>query len=97
MPLKILPPARDDLNGIREYIAKDNPIRALSLVEELEQACYQLADMPKSAPRRPMLGPDIRMRPVGNYIIYYRPVSDGVEIIRVIHAARDSGAQNFYQ
>jgi toxin ParE1/3/4 len=31
----------------------------------------------------------LRSFPVGNYVIFYREVSEGIEIIRVLHGARD--------
>lgn len=30
----------------------------------------------------------LRMFPVGNYLILYREIDDGAEILRVIHGAR---------
>ena len=57
--------------------------------QELREKCRVLAEMPKSAPARPELGEDIRSRPAGNYVIYYRPVSGGVEIIRILHGRRE--------
>ena len=41
---------------------------------------------------RPELAADLRSFPVGNYIIFYRPIEDGVEIVRVLSGARDIDA-----
>lgn len=95
MRYKVLSAAQEDPASIREYIAEDDPVRALTFVQELRDACQSLAEMPRSAPKRPQLGPNIRMRPVGNYNIYYRPVADGIEILRVLHAARDVDSDAF--
>jgi toxin ParE1/3/4 len=27
--------------------------------------------------------------PLGNYIIFYRPIDDGIEVVRILHGARD--------
>jgi len=78
---KFRPAAEEDLESIADYIAEDNPSRAVTFIQEIREKCRLLAEMPKSAPARPELGPDIRSRPVGNYVIYYRPLSDGAEII----------------
>lgn len=83
------PAAEEDLESIADYIAEDNPSRAVTFVQELRKKCRLLAEMPKSAPARPELGSNIRSRPTGNYVIYYRPVSDGIEIIRILHGRRD--------
>jgi toxin ParE1/3/4 len=41
---------------------------------------------------RPELAPDLRSFPVGSYLIFYQPLDDGIEIIRIISAARDVDA-----
>ena len=86
---ELRPAAEEDLESIADYTAEDNPSRAVTFVQELREKCRVLAEMPKSAPARPELGEDIRSRPAGNYVIYYRPVSGGVEIIRILHGRRE--------
>ncbi|MCC7382255.1 MAG: type II toxin-antitoxin system RelE/ParE family toxin [Deltaproteobacteria bacterium] len=49
----------------------------------------------KDAPHgrsREELGPSIHSFPVGDYIIFYRPVKGGIEIARILHGARDIDA-----
>jgi toxin ParE1/3/4 len=31
----------------------------------------------------------LRCHPAGNYVIYYREMKNGIEIVRVLHGARD--------
>jgi len=38
---------------------------------------------------REELFPGLRSHPFGRYVIFYMPLSDGVDVIRVIHSARD--------
>jgi toxin ParE1/3/4 len=38
---------------------------------------------------RPELAPNLRSFPVGQYVIFYLPLAKGVEIVRVLHGARD--------
>ena len=38
---------------------------------------------------RPGIAPELRYFTVGKYLILYRTVPDGVQIVRVIHGARD--------
>jgi toxin ParE1/3/4 len=38
---------------------------------------------------RPELRPDLRSFPYGAYLILYRAIDDGAEIVRVVHAARN--------
>jgi toxin ParE1/3/4 len=39
--------------------------------------------------RRDELVTNVRSFPVGNYLIFYRPVNQGIEVLRVLHGARD--------
>jgi toxin ParE1/3/4 len=48
-----------------------------------------LADFPGMGAMREDLGPSIRTFPVGNYLIIYRPMKSGIELLRVVHGARD--------
>ena len=41
------------------------------------------------------IAPGIRFIPTGNYLIFYRVVTDGVEIARILHGARDIGTEFF--
>ena len=48
-----------------------------------------LAQSPFIGKARDELGPKIRSFPIGNYVLFYQPIEDGIEIIRVLHGARD--------
>jgi len=48
-----------------------------------------LAANPLAGRTRDDLAPKIRSFPVGNYIIFYLPLSDGVEVVRVLHGRQD--------
>ena len=43
------------------------------------------------AKRSDSLDSDVRQFPVKayNYVVYFRPVSDGIELVRVLHGSRD--------
>jgi toxin ParE1/3/4 len=81
--------AVDDLDDIAEYIARDNPQRALSFVDELQQRCEQLTRFPAAAPLRPDIAEEIRMVPFGRYLILYSIAGDHLLIERIVHGARD--------
>ena len=81
--------AADDLDDIAAYIARDNPRRALSFVDELRQRCVQITTFPDAAPLRPDIAEGIRMVPFGRYLILYSAGNDHVLIERVLHGARD--------
>ncbi|MEO2034941.1 MAG: type II toxin-antitoxin system RelE/ParE family toxin [Planctomycetaceae bacterium] len=81
--------AMDDIVGIWAYIAADNPAAADQLLERISDRCQSYAHQPEIGERRVELGHDIRCFSVGLYVIYYRPATDGVEVVRVLHGARD--------
>jgi toxin ParE1/3/4 len=40
---------------------------------------------------RPELVPKLRSFPVGEYVVFYRSIRDGIEVVRVLNGARDIG------
>jgi plasmid stabilization system protein ParE len=82
--------AESDLEAIGDWIAKDNPGRAMTFVRELRRSCVDIGPRPLGYPfvehRR---GEGIRRKVHGNYLIFYRVWLDAVEILRVLHGARD--------
>lgn len=81
--------ARSDLDEIWFYIAQDNPAAADRFIRALVSRFPTLASMPQVGRQREELSSRLRSFPVGNYIIFYRPIENGVEIARVLHGARD--------
>jgi len=59
------PLAEQDLEEIGDYIARDNPNRAVSFIREVRDRCAKITDNPRTAPLRPELGAGIRMFPSG--------------------------------
>ena len=51
--------------------------------------CGLLAENPKLGAARPDIAPEVRYLTVGNYLILYRELSNSVEIVRVLHGARN--------
>lgn len=88
-PVIFAPQAKKDLASIADYIAADNPHRAVSFIEELEERCIALAKAPHAPRRFPQLGADAHILPHQNYIILYRNRPTEVSIVRIIHGARD--------
>jgi toxin ParE1/3/4 len=82
--------AQADLVDIGDWIASDSPPHALRFVQALQAKCAAIAQMPLGfplVPRYEHLG--IRKRSHGRYLIFYRVSSDQIEILRVLHGARD--------
>ena len=83
--------AENDLLSIWQYIAEDNAQAANRLLLSIDEKCELLADNPKLGPARPDIAPDLRYFAVGSYLILYREISNSVEIVRVLHGARNLG------
>ena len=81
--------AEADLEAIGDYIANDNPKRALSFVRELRDRCRAIVDYPRAAPLRLELGKGVRMLVFRDYLIFYHHSKRQVIIERVLHGARD--------
>lgn len=92
MRVEFSPAAQFDLIEIASFIARDNPKRAYTYVDELEATCQLLSDHPELGPARSELGEGIRMQPHDRYLIFYRINSDHIRIERVLHGARDISA-----
>jgi toxin ParE1/3/4 len=88
-PLRISPRAAADLDEIGDYIARDNPERAHTFVEELCAACERACNNPEAYPLRPDIAADVRMAVHGRYLIFFRVLLSEVRIERVLHGARN--------
>lgn len=90
MPVIVkLPRAKSDLVEIWGYIADDNEGRADAFVDMIGQKLLTLASNPTMGRARDELAEGLRSFPVGRYVIFYRPIPKGVEIVRVLHGSRD--------
>lgn len=82
-------PAQHDIDDIWSFIAEHNETAANDVLDGILEACLTLAQFPGAGRRRPEWGSDVRAYPVGNLLVVYRHRIDVVEIVRVIHGARD--------
>ena len=93
MPIIVKRPrARIDLAEIWVNIAEDNVARADAFIETIDQKFHILSEQPKMGRLRDELEEGLRSFPVGRYIIFYLPLPQGIEIVRVLHGARDLDA-----
>jgi toxin ParE1/3/4 len=83
------PQAEADFDDIWWYIAQDNPDAADRLLDAIDERCNLLAQFPLVGTSRDELIPGLRSTPVGSYLVFYLPLDDGIEVLRVLHASRD--------
>ncbi|MBF0427639.1 MAG: type II toxin-antitoxin system RelE/ParE family toxin [Magnetococcales bacterium] len=79
---------RQDLLEIWEYIAKDSMIHAQAWTQRINAILTSLAAFPDLGRLRPEFDVDIRSYPVGNYLILYKEIPNGVLVVRVFHGKR---------
>lgn len=90
MRVRLTRRAEADLDGIAACIARDNPSRAATFVEELYEKCMTLADVPgvfPLIPRYEALG--VRRRVHRDYLILFTVTGETISVVRVLHGARD--------
>lgn len=86
------PLAEADLEDIWWYIAQDDPAAADRLLDHIEERCQTLAQFPLMGVSREALLPSLRSVAVGNYVVFYLPLADGIDIVRVLPGMRDLDA-----
>lgn len=84
------PIADADLLDIAMYIALDKPNAALQWVQTIREKCDLLASRPEMGEERRGYGvPGCRSSSVGNYVIFFRAIAQGIEVARIVHGSRD--------
>ena len=79
------------------FIARRQPEAARRFVAAAEDAVRKLASMPGMGAVRESTDPDLaglRQWPIErfrNFVIIYRPLRDGIVVVRVLHGAQDVG------
>jgi len=89
MQLRFRPAALKDLEDIYDFIADDNLARAGQFIDLIEEKCSDLAKNPLIGRLRPELKKDLRSFPVQRYLIFYWVKKNTVEVVHVLHGARD--------
>lgn len=89
------PLAATDLLDIWMFIARDSPRAATRVLRKIDEACATLSLFPGAGAERDDLAPGLRSFPVYRYLIFSRRRAEGIEVIRVLHGARNIDARYF--
>jgi toxin ParE1/3/4 len=81
--------ADEDLLEIWLYIAQNNIDAADRLLEKIDKKCQLLTDSPRVGVRRDDLALGVFCLIEGKYLIFYRIINETVEILRILHGARN--------
>jgi toxin ParE1/3/4 len=85
------PLARRDLKEIGAYLARESRSRdvATRFLDRISKKCDVYATQPELGAACPDLGAEVRRFSVGNYVVFFRPLPDGIELLRILHGGRD--------
>lgn len=80
--------AEEDIAGILDFIAEDDPYAALSFYEDLLRLFERLGEHPKIGRERNEIAHGIQSIPTSRYVVYFEQ-ENSVEIIRALHSAME--------
>ena len=92
LAIVLTPRANADLGEIWMFIAADNPAQADDFIDLIDAKFQNLSRQPGLGRRREELVGGLRSFPVGRYVIFYLQVQDCLQIVRILHGARDLDA-----
>jgi plasmid stabilization system protein ParE len=78
-----------DLEEIADWIAEDNPRRAVSFIQEIRAEFGRIGLQPLLYQLRPEIAKDARLAVVGSYVILFRIAGKNVFIERVAFGGRN--------
>ncbi len=86
------PLAAADILDIWDHIAEDSIEQADRWVDKLDEKFGLIATQPLMGRARDEIAGDLRSFPFGRYVIFYAGIEDGIDVVRVVHSARDIDA-----
>lgn len=89
MKLALTTQAIDDLREISDYISKNNPRAAVSLLKNFSARFRQLCESPRLGKKRDDLFEGLRSTRIKEYLIFYTIEQDVIIIVHVVHGRRD--------
>ena len=89
-----------DIEEIAATIGENNPNAAERFLQSVEKGLELLSSFPELGPRWEADDPRLQglrlwvVKGFRNHVLIYRPNDDGIELLRVVHGARD--LENLY-
>jgi toxin ParE1/3/4 len=94
--VSVLPAADYDIDGLAGYLMQEVSLEtALRFYDAAAATFENLAQMPGMGEQRVSSNPRLaglrvwRIDGFPNHLVFYRPIAGGIEIVRVLHGARD--------
>ena len=82
---RLSPRAQHDLDRVFDYTVAHWGLPQAMLYTDLIEACADLAEAPQQAQGCANIRPSYRRRGVEQHVIYFRPTSYGIAVIRILH------------
>jgi len=83
------PLAEVDILEIWDYIAEDSTVEADRWIDRLDETLALWATQPTMGRSRNELATGLRSLAFGRYVVFFEPLSDGIDVVRVLHGSRD--------
>jgi toxin ParE1/3/4 len=83
------PLAELDILEIWDFIAEDSITEADLWIDRLDEKLLLWATQPMMGRSREELASGLRSFAFGRYVVFFLPISDGLDVVRVLHASRD--------
>jgi toxin ParE1/3/4 len=85
------PRAQRDLEEVFDYTVYQWGLpQALRYTDLIEAACVDLAEAPQQAQGCANIRPGYRRRSIEQHVIYFRPTSYGIAVVRILHHRMDA-------
>ena len=81
--------ATEDLKDIWEYVSQYNENSASKLLKEIKNKFILLRDNPLVGCEQNEYLVGLRSFVVKDYFIFYLPLNNGIDVLRVLHSSRD--------
>jgi toxin ParE1/3/4 len=89
------PLAAQDVREIVDYLLEYSEPAAERFTAELETACRLLTSQPRMGRDRDDLVLGVRSVVVGKYLVFFRASDEAIQVLRVIHGARNITPEMF--
>jgi toxin ParE1/3/4 len=80
--------AERDLIDILVHLGRHSARAADNFADEVERTCQVLAQFPGMGAESNDVPAGIRAFAIGNYVLFYRPLDSGIQLVRVLHGGR---------
>lgn len=90
MKYRLSKDAMRELDDIFLYWAKRVSVEvAERLIDNITERFWLLGEHPTAGRSADEIAPGVKCFPAGKYLIYYRKKSGGIDILHIVHGARD--------